>query len=147
MARSAIPPSATTLRSGMADERSKHRLIAFAATSPAQPERALAALQALPDLHAETVTSHPHCLRVHYRLDHYTLATIETYLLAQGFTLETGISQRLVRAIVHYAEDIQLHNDESPPRLLKSRDAYSTVWTHHLHGDHDDTPPEWRDYR
>ena len=34
----------------------------------------------------------------------------------------------------------------APERLLKKsqNEAYTHAWERHLHGDHDDTPPEWR---
>jgi hypothetical protein len=28
-----------------------------------------------------------------------------------------------------------------------SQEAYGKAWEQHPHGDHDDTPPEWREYK
>ena len=46
-------------------------------------------------------------------------------------------------------EDTQLHNMGAPEKRLKrsSQEAYVHAWEHHPHGDHDDTPPEWREYK
>jgi hypothetical protein len=55
----------------------------------------------------------------------------------------------MIRALIYYVEETQLHNLEAPDRLLKKsqNEAYTHAWERHLHGDHDDTPPEWREYK
>ncbi len=54
-----------------------------------------------------------------------------------------------MRALIYYVEETQLHNLDAPDRLLKKsqHEAYTHAWERHPHGDHDDTPPEWREYK
>ncbi len=54
-----------------------------------------------------------------------------------------------MRALIYYVEETQLHNLEAPHKPLKrsQSEAYTHAWERHPHGDHDDTPPEWREYR
>jgi hypothetical protein len=53
-----------------------------------------------------------------------------------------------MRMMIAYAEETQLRNMRMPERLIKkSHEVYSRAWDHHLHGDHDDTPPDMRQDR
>ena len=54
-----------------------------------------------------------------------------------------------MRALFYYVEETQLHNLEAPERIRRKSqsEAYTNAWERHPHGDHDDTPPEWRDYK
>lgn len=54
-----------------------------------------------------------------------------------------------MRALIYYVEETQLHNLDAPERPLKKsqHEAYTHAWERHPHGDHDDTPPEWREYK
>ena len=53
------------------------------------------------------------------------------------------------RDLRELASDTQLHNLGAPEKRLKqcSQEAYVHAWEQHPHGDHDDTPPEWREYK
>ena len=55
----------------------------------------------------------------------------------------------VIYKLIYYVEDTQLHNIGAPEKRLKrsASEAYVKAWEHHPHGDHDDTPPEWRDYK
>ena len=56
---------------------------------------------------------------------------------------------KMMRALIYYVEETQIHNFGAHDRLLKrsQNEAYTHAWERHLHGDHDDTPPEWREYK
>jgi hypothetical protein len=56
---------------------------------------------------------------------------------------------KLTRALIYYVEETQLHNIGAPEKRLKrsAQEAYVQAWEHHPHGDHDETPPEWREYK
>lgn len=126
----------------------KRREIVFAKFPPGQlPEAAhlLAGLEGL------SVIELPHrrALLVEYDLLNYTLQGLEEGLAEQGFHLDNTLMAKLLRAFNHYLEAIQLHNLHAPERLIKtySKEAYAKAWDRHLHGDHDDTPAEWRNYK
>jgi hypothetical protein len=85
---------------------------------------------------------------VGYELTHYTLSDIEEELVDKGFHLDNTLLSKLTRALIHYVEETQLHNLDAPEYTLKRADeAYVHAWEQHPHGDHDETPPEWRDYK
>ena len=88
-------------------------------------------------------------VEVIYDLRDYTLAALENELKIQGFHLDNTLFSKLMRALIDYVEETQLHNLGAPRRLLKKSqtEAYTQAWERHPHGDHDDTPPEWREYK
>ena len=125
----------------------KQREILFAKFPPGQvPEASdhLAAKEALevaPHVEKRTV-------EVGYELTQYTLGDLEEDLVEKGFHLDNTLFSKLTRALIHYVEETQLHNLDAPERRLKRSDeAYVHAWEQHPHGDHDDTPPEWREYK
>ena len=71
------------------------------------------------------------------------------HLVDKGFHLDNTLFTKLTRALIYYVEDTQLHNIGAPEKRLKrsAQEAYVHAWEHHPHGDHDDTPPEWREYK
>ena len=90
----------------------------------------------------------PNSLSVWYEISDYTLQGIETALVERGFHLENSLYCKLVRAVVYYCEETQLRNLTQPERLIKkSNEVYVQAWEHHPHGDHDDTPPDLRDFK
>ncbi len=125
----------------------KQREIRFKPLPPGQMEKAWRALRLLKDLHIER-TADPLCVVVRYSVLDYSLETLEDALREAGFALENSLYVRLVRAIVYLSEETQRHNLLSPERLIKqSNEVYIQAWNHHAHGDHDDTPPELREYK
>ena len=69
-------------------------------------------------------------------------------MIDQGFHLDNTLMSKLMRTFIYYVEEIQLHNLGAPSRPLKSApEGYVKAWEQHPHGDHDDTPPEWREYK
>lgn len=88
-------------------------------------------------------------LGVGYDLTQHTLRELDTHLVEQGYHLDNTLMSKLTRALIYYVEDTQLHNIDAPERRLKrsSHEAYVQAWEQHPHGDHDETPPEWREYK
>lgn len=125
----------------------KRREIRFRSFPEGQAQRALNALAALPGIQVE-FAPRPDGVVVHYSVVDYSLELLEEALLKAGFFLESSLYNKLVRAIVYYCEETQRHNLLSPERLLKqSNEVYIQVYGHHLHGDHDETPLELREYK
>ncbi|MBK9444911.1 MAG: hypothetical protein IPO00_01725 [Betaproteobacteria bacterium] len=125
----------------------KEREILFAKFPPGQVPEASGHLAAKEELDVA-----PHVDRrsvgVGYELTHYTLADLEEELVDQGYHLDNTLYAKLMRAFVRYVEDTQLHNLEAPElRMKRSNEAFVHAWEQHPHGDHDDTPPEWREYK
>ncbi|NJA88236.1 hypothetical protein HCX48_03235 [Rhodocyclus tenuis] len=84
-----------------------------------------------------------------YDLRQHTLQEIESGLEDRGFHLDSTLLTKLRRALIYYVEETQLHNLDAPETAQKrsQNEAYTQAWSQSLHGDHDDTPPEWRSYR
>ena len=86
---------------------------------------------------------------VAYDLHEHCLQELEGSLEEQGYHLDNTLMSKMMRALIYYVEETQLHNLEAPDRPLKKsqHEAYTHAWERHPHGDHDDTPPEWREYK
>lgn len=125
----------------------KQREIRFAESPPGQVEQAARSLRQLKGLHVAP-GDHALTLVVSYSVLDYSLELIEDALRGAGFRLDDRLPRRLARTFVYFCEETQRHNLESPERLLKkSNEVYVTVYDHHPHGDHDDTPDELREYK
>ena len=126
----------------------KRRDIVFSAEPPGQIARAFQLLSGLPDCKVEYGDT-PLALRVSYNLRHYTLEGLENGLAEEGFHLDHSPLHSIARQIVYYCEDTLCHNLDIPayPTKKNEREVFIKAYDHELHGDHDDTPPELRDYR
>jgi hypothetical protein len=125
----------------------KRRDICFNAMPPNQAEQARTLLASLDRLEVFP-SPHAHTIVVQYNVLDYTLQGLESALVSQGFHLDNSLFHKIKRALIHYLEDVQLDNLRSPDRQTKSsREIFINAYGHHEHGDHDATPPEWRDYR
>jgi hypothetical protein len=125
----------------------KHRELRFGKFPPAQAEKAFDLLSGLEGLGVARSTR-PNTIQVRYEVTTYTFQGLESALEDQGFHLDNTLYSKILRAIVYYCEDTQLCNLNSPERLIKkSNEVYVRAWGHHLHGDHDETPPELREYK
>lgn len=126
----------------------KEREILFAKFPPGQVPEASDHLSAKEELDVAPLVE-KRAVGVGYELTDYTLSDLEEELVDKGYHLDNTLYSKLTRALIHYVEDTQLHNLEAPERRLKrsNNEAYVHAWEQHPHGDHDDTPPEWREYK
>lgn len=126
----------------------KHREILFAKFPPGQVPEAADDLQRMDEVEVAPKTE-KRVVGVTYELLQHTLQELEDHLEDKGFHLDNTLMSKLTRALIHYVEDTQLHNLGAPEKRLKltSAKAYVNAWEQHPHGDHDDTPPEWREYK
>ncbi|MEY2631679.1 MAG: hypothetical protein RIR00_333 [Pseudomonadota bacterium] len=130
-----------------AAEFQKRREILFTKFPPGQIPEALDILRKLPQLVVQSSPDERNLI-VSYDLHQYSLEELETLLIDKGFHLDNTLMSKLSRALFYYVEETQMHNLQAPERLLKKApEAYVRAWDQHLHGDHDDTPPEWREYK
>ncbi|MBW7902330.1 MAG: hypothetical protein H3C26_12665 [Rhodocyclaceae bacterium] len=125
----------------------KQREILFSKFPPGQVPEAgdhLSAKEALAvEAHIER-----RAVAVGYELTRYTLDELEGELVEKGFHLDNTLFSKLTRALIRYTEETQLHNLDAPEHRRKRADeAYVRAWEQHPHGDRDDTPPEWREYK
>ncbi len=129
-------------------ELDRQRDIVFSPEFPGQVARACQLLSGLPDCKVEYGDS-PNTLRVAYNLHHYTLDGLEAALTEEGFHLDHSTVHRIGRQIIYYCEDTARHNLDIPSHSTKDneREIFINVYNHEPHGDHDDTPPELRDYK
>jgi uncharacterized coiled-coil protein SlyX len=123
----------------------KRRDIQFHGLPPGQADRAIALLQGLPGLRL-TRTSET-SIEIRYCVQEYSLEAIEGALTAQDFHLATPLWVQLRRALVYYMERVQRGNLQTPEVHTKNYQAHVESWDKHPHGDHDETPSEWRQYK
>ena len=126
----------------------KKREILFSKFPPGQPPEAADDLRRLEVIEAKARENN-RSLDVTYDLTRHTLRELDEHLVDKGYHLDNTLLTKLTRALIYYVEDTQLHNMEAPEKRLKrsSQEAYVKAWEHRPHGDHDDTPPEWREYK
>ncbi len=126
----------------------KQRSIQFAKFPPAQVPEAADMLKRLGDV---DVAAHDpaRTIDIAYDLRRHRLQEIEGDLEDRGYHLDNTLLSKMRRALIYYVEETQLHNLDAPKKLLKrsQSEAYTHAWERHPHGDHDETPPEWRDYK
>ena len=104
-------------------------------------------LEALPGVQVEE-TSAEGRFSLRYSLAEHCLQDVEQCLRDAGLRLDDGVWARLRRWLSRYAEETRRHNLQGPQRLIKKyHQGYVKAYAQHEHGDHDDTPPEMRDYR
>lgn len=129
-------------------ELEKHREIVFSAEPPGQMARAYELLSGLPDCKVEYGNG-PNTLRITYNLHHYTLNGLEEGLTEEGFQLDHSPLHSIGRQVIYYCEDTACHNLDIPVQSTKKnqREVFVKVYDQELHGDHDDTPPELREYK
>ncbi|MBK7414191.1 MAG: hypothetical protein IPJ38_02765 [Dechloromonas sp.] len=126
----------------------KKREILFSKFPPGQVPEAADDLQ-----HLEAVEVDPkyekRSVGVSYELTDHTLRELDEHLVEKGFHLDNTLMTKLTRALIYYVEETQLPSIGAPERRLKrsSQEAYGKAWEQHPHGDHDETPPEWREYK
>ena len=125
----------------------KRHALHFQHAPAGQVEAARERLQAVSHLLVEPGLD-PLILWVTYSIEHHRFEEICSLLASMGFLLDESIYFRLLRAFWRYSEETQWHNLHSPERLIKqSSEVYVQAWDRHLHGDHDETPEDLRDFR
>ena len=126
----------------------KERSIQFAEIPPGQVPEAADFLGGLERLEIRP-RSEQLTIDVAYDLHDHSLEELESALEDKGFHLDCSLLNKLIRALIYYVEETEIHNLDAPTRLLKKsqNEAYTQAWERHPHGDHDDTPPEWREYK
>ena len=129
-------------------ELDKQRDIVFSEDPPGQIERAYQFLSELPNCKVEHCDT-PNALRVSYNLRHHTLENLENNLTDKGFHLDHSMLRSIERNVIHYSEDTLCHNMDIPmhPTKKNERVVFVKAYDHEPHGDHDDIPPELRDYK
>ena len=126
----------------------KKREILFSKFPPGQVPEAADDLKHLDEIDVEPKFE-KRALGVEYELTQHTLAELEDHLEDKGYHLDNTLMSKLTRALIHYVEETQLHNMVVPEKRQKPspEEAYVKAWETRPHGDHDDTPPEWREYK
>lgn len=124
----------------------KNREIVFHTLPASQAERARTLLAGLEGL--DVLVGADACrLHVRYNVCEYTLEGLETALSSQGFHLDNSLLNKLRRALAYYCESVQRRNVAANEPDIKSQQAFMKVYERQLHGDCDETPEEWRDYK
>lgn len=123
----------------------KRREIVFDAFPHGQAALAVQILAGLPELSARTLSLN--CIEICYHIGDYTLEGLEAGLEGQGFHLHNTLLIRIRRALVYYCERTQRENIAHPTAPTKQYQPHIEAWQKRPHGDHDDTPAEWRRYK
>jgi len=123
----------------------KRREIVFHPLPPGQIQLALALLMQMPGL---KVAGHGALsVQIEYCIADHCLEDIEALLWAQGFHLEGSLLIRIKRNLAYYCERVQRENLGKPAPRTKNYPAHIEAWAKRPHGDHDETPAEWRQYK
>lgn len=123
------------------------REITLDPVSAGQLDDAIHALASIPGVTVER-SEHPDSVVVSYNLASHSCDELEEQLKRIGVELDHSLYARLMRAMVHFCEDTRRRNMSAPQRLIKqSNEVYVKAYEHHPHGDHDDTPPDLREYK
>jgi hypothetical protein len=125
----------------------KIREIVFHDLPAGQAERARELLDGLDDIEASIEVKYGEVLRVKYSVRNYTQEGLEKALETQGFHLDNSLLQKLKRALVYFCEKVQRENLAINAPDAKSQQVFARVYEQHLHGDRDETPEEWREYK
>jgi len=126
----------------------KERNVLFSKLPPEQVPEASSFLRQIEHLEVEPRTE-KRAVGVAYDLNEHSLEELESSLADRGYHLDNTLMSKMMRALIYYVEETQLHNLEAPDQPLKKsqNEAYTQAGERHPHGDHDDTPPEWREYK
>jgi hypothetical protein len=126
----------------------KKREILFAKFPPGQVPEAADDLKQVGEVEVEP-RYEKRAVGVDYDLRDHTLEELENHLEDKGYHLDNTLLSKLTRALIHYIEETQVHNLGAPEKRIKrsAQEAYVKAWEQHPHGDHDETPPEWREYK
>ena len=123
----------------------KLREMVFHPLPPGQVERAIELLDSLPGVTLSRTG--PLSLRVAYCVVDHCLRDLEALLCQHGLHLEATLLIRVKRALVYYCEHVQRENLHKPEVQTKKFKPHVEAWEKHPHGDHDETPAEWRQYK
>ena len=124
----------------------KNRDIRFSPQPAGQVERAIELLDGMQGL-TVLPSPHPNRLTIRYNVCEYTLAGLEMALENQGFCLDHGLVAKIKRVLSRFCENVQRLNVAANEPDIKSQKAFVKAYQQHLHGDRDDTPEEWREYK
>jgi hypothetical protein len=125
----------------------KIREIVFHDLPAGQAERAQELLDGLDCIEATIKIEGGKTLTVQYKVTHYTLQGLEKALESQGFHLDNSLMQKIRRALIYFCENVQRENLTINAPDAKSQQVFARVYEQHLHGDKDETPEEWREYK
>ena len=134
---------------GVPADALKQRELVFSGNPPGQAERAFELLSGLDDLRVER-GARPNSLLISYSLLNYSLEGLERALIGEDFRLEDSAINQIAKKLTYYREEVEYHNLNVPERHVDNRrnaEIFVKAYDRHLHGDHDDTPPELREYR
>ncbi len=127
----------------------KQRELVFSGEPPGQAERAFELLSGLDDLRVER-GERPNTLLVSYSLLDYSLEGLEHALTKENFRLEDSALNQIAKKLTYYREEVEYHNLNIPEHHVnnsRTPEIFAHAYEQHLHGDHDDTPPELREYK
>jgi hypothetical protein len=127
-------------------DQKKSREIVFSALPVNQAALAFKLLDGMQEMNVE-MGMRQNSIVVHYDVCVYSLEKLEAALQSQGFHLDNSLLYKLQRALIYFCERTQRDNLSIPPAQQKSAKPFVEAFSHHPHGDSDDTPEELRGYQ
>lgn len=126
----------------------KTRELFFAEEPFCQVEQAYLLLSGMENMKVEKGT-HPNSLIIHYSLEHYTHERLENALIKEGFHFKENLLGKVHKHMVHYCEDVQCHNLNTPEHPTKKNESevFAKVYEEHQHGKPGEKPKDLREYK
>ncbi len=108
------------------------RNVLFAKFPPGQVPEAADVLRKVEHVDVEPCVER-RAVGVVYDLHEHSLQELENGLEDKGFHLDNTLLSKLMRALIYYVEETQLHNLDAPDRPLKKsqNEAYTHAWEQH----------------
>ncbi|MDO8311357.1 MAG: hypothetical protein Q7T25_05400 [Sideroxyarcus sp.] len=127
-------------------ELQKERVLVFGDDPANQVDQALLLLGGLNNFQAEKGPL-PNSLQIRYSIEHYSLEGLEKALIKEGFNFKYSPLGKLTKSLIHYCEDVQYHNLNTPEPRTKNnaQEVFVKAYEQHPHGDHDDTRQDQRE--
>src|ERR1019366_186985 len=87
-----------------------------------QAEQAFSLLSGMENLKVQ-MGKHPNSLIIHYSLEHFTHEGLENALTKEGFHFKESLLDKVHKHMVHYCEDVQCHNMNTPEHPTKKNES------------------------
>lgn len=126
----------------------KTRELIFSDEPASQIAQAYLLLSSLENMKVEK-GNQPNTLIIHYSLEHYTHEALQHALTKEGFHFKESFLDKMHNHIVHYCEDVQYHNLNTPEHPTKKNESevFAKVYGQNQQANSEIKPKDQREYK